>query len=227
MNLLAIDTSTSVQVVGLSLDSAVLDRTETVGREHSQRILPAILAILDEAGIAKRDLDGIVFGQGPGSFTGLRIAVGVVQGLAYGLGIPVAPVSTLACLAQGERRRSGADHVVVATTARKTEVFFGSYGFREGFAELIGKEAVVEAAKAPVQTFDHCAGVGSGWEFRESLEAALGVVADPVVLDAMPTATDLLTLGLAAFERGATVPALEAQPQYLREQVAARPGSKD
>lgn len=217
---LAIDTSTSAQVIGLRAGSEDIERFEIAGRAHSKLILPAILDLLAEAGIDKQSLDVIVFGQGPGSFTGLRIAVGVVQGLAFGLDIPVVPVSTLACLAQGEYRRSGAERIVVAQTARLEEVFFGSFEIRGGLAIPVSEERVVEASKAPRQPFDTCAGVGSGWALKEQLESALGTVAEQVVLEAWPRARDLLDLGLHAMAQGKAVSALEARPMYLREQVA-------
>ena len=217
---LAIDTSTSAQVIGLRMGSEDIERFEIAGRAHSKLILPAILDLLAQAGIDKRSLDVIVFGQGPGSFTGLRIAVGVVQGLAFGLDIPVVPVSTLACLAQGEYRRSGATHIVVAQTARLEEVFFGSFEIRDGLVRAVGEERVVEASMVPHQSFDTCVGVGSGWTLKTQLEAALGAIAQQVVLEAWPRSPDLLDLGMQAMEEGKAVSALEARPMYLREQVA-------
>lgn len=225
MKLLAVETSTEAQVVGVQVDGEIIERSSIVGRRHSQEILPAILGTLDDAGIDKRDLDAIVFGQGPGSFTGLRIAVGVVQGLAYGLDIPVVPVSTLACLAQGEYRRSGADNIVVALFARKTEVFFGSYSVVSGFVELQGEEGVFDVADAPRQSFDRCVGIGDGWRFEDALATSLRLSVTRVEQTVYPAATDLLCLGEAAFRQGGGVSALEARPQYLREQVATVPGT--
>lgn len=220
---LAIDTSMEAQVLGLRTDSADIEKFEIAGRRHSRIILPAILDLLAEAGVDKRELDVIVFGQGPGSFTGLRIAVGVVQGLAYGLGIPVVPVSTLACLAQGEYRRSGATAIMVAQAARKQEVFFGSYVIEDGFARPVGDEGVFDVADTPRQPFDACTGVGSGWTFSEELQRAAGVRATEIVLQAWPRARDLLDLGLRALSQGGAVAALEARPRYLREKVATPP----
>lgn len=217
---LAIDTSMEAQVLGLRTGSEDVERFELVGREHSKIILPSILALLADAGVDKGSLDLIIFGQGPGSFTGLRIAVGVVQGLAYGLDIPVVPVSTLACIAQGEFRQSGAEHIVVAQTARKREVFFGSYGIEEGITVPIGDEGVFEADAVPAQPFTECVGVGSGWEFKEALEGALGATATRVVREAFPQAVDLLDLGTRGYADGRAVSALEARPEYLRERVA-------
>ena len=217
---LAIDTSMEAQVLGLRVGGEDVERFELAGREHSKIILSSILALLADAGVDKGSLDLIIFGQGPGSFTGLRIAVGVVQGLAYGLDIPVVPVSTLACIAQGEYRLSGAEHIVVAQAARKQEVFFGSYAIEEGFAVLVGDEGVFEADAVPRQPFSECVGVGTGWVFREELEPALGATATRIVHEAFPQATDLLDLGTKGYADGRAVSALEARPEYLRERVA-------
>ena len=100
------------------------------GRSHSRDILPTITALLTKNKLSLRNLNYIVYGQGPGSFTGLRIAVGVVQGLAFGLNIPVVPVSSLACLAQAQYRRSGQQQIVSALHARKEEVYLGKYRIR-------------------------------------------------------------------------------------------------
>lgn len=217
---LAIDTSMEAQVLGLRVADQDTEYFEIAGREHSKTILPAILDLLSEAGVDKQALNVIVYGRGPGSFTGLRIAVGVVQGLAYGLGIPVVPVSTLACIAQGEHRRSGATNIVVAQSARKQEVFFGSFTVKGGLATPVAGEGVFEAGLVPRQPFERCVGVGTGWQFRQQLEAAMGVHTIDVVMEAFPRAGDLLDLGLHAFERGGGVNALDARPEYLRERVA-------
>lgn len=227
MNLLAIDTSTRAQVLGLRAGDRLIDGTGIVGREHARKVLPGIVDLLAEAGLEKSDLDAIVYGKGPGSFTGLRIAVGVVQGLAYGLGIPVVPVSTLACLAQGAWRRTGETNVVVALAARKEEVFFGSYRIENGIATEVGPEGVFEASEIPTQPFDRCAGVGDGWQFAGQLQEAGGIVAEQIAVDVLPEVHDLLVLGEYGVEQGKAVTAREAHPEYLREQVATPPGRRE
>ncbi len=224
MNLLAIDTSSAAQVIGLQAGDRLYDRTAMVGRDHSHKVLPAVLAVLDDAGIGKNEIDAIIFGQGPGSFTGLRIAVGVVQGLAYGLGIPVIPVSTLACLAQGAHRRTSAHHVVVALSARKREVFFGSYSVSEGIVGLVGTEVVIDVDAVPVCSSSTCIGVGDGWVFRDELARALETRVLDVELEVYPTAQDLIALGAAYQRRGQVISAMDARPEYLRERVATVPG---
>ena len=223
MNLLAIDTSTSYSVLGLQTDSQILDRTTQAGRTHSKEILPNIVSILAEARIGLDELDCIVFGQGPGSFTGLRIAVGVVQGLGYGLGIPVAPVSTLACLAYGEYVRSGARSVFVALSARKEEVYFGAYDLEDGIARLVSPEGVADVNElAPLDTEKDWVLIGDGAQFQTSIEQTCGITFQRTNAESKPQAEDLLTLGLGKLTRGETIAAMEARPEYLRETVAAK-----
>lgn len=230
MNILAVDTSTRACVLGVRsdvsgeggentwTDETVLDRT------HSKEILPRIEALLQSAKVDKSELDLLVYGQGPGSFTGLRIGVGVVQGLAYGLGIPVLGVSSLACLAQRHLRQGGHRHAIVALTARHTEVYFGAYGESQGLMQLLSKEGVFEAEEIPPQDVNQrWIGVGGGWQLADSLRRAAAVEVDQVYLADYPTALDLLDLGEAGLAMGHSRPAEQALPEYLREQVASKP----
>ena len=230
MNILAVDTSTRACVLGVRsresgeggentwADEVVLDRT------HSKEILPRIEALLQSAKVEKSNLDLLVYGQGPGSFTGLRIGVGVVQGLAFGLDIPVVGVSSLACLAQRHLREGGHRHAIVALTARHTEVYFGAYGESQGFMQLMGKEGVFEAGEIPPQdASQHWIGVGGGWQLADSLRRAAAVEINELYLADYPKALDLLDLGEAGLARGHARPAAQALPEYLREQVAAKP----
>ena len=126
VKLLAIDTAESACSAALLVDGAVLSRMEQAVRGHSERILPMMQSLLSEAGYSLNDLDALAFGRGPGSFTGLRIAAGVIQGSALGAGLPVVPVSTLQTLAQGAFRMHGARQVLSALDARMAEVYWGA-----------------------------------------------------------------------------------------------------
>lgn len=224
MNLLAIDTSTQYSAIGLQIGE---DRLETLARSersHSRDILPNIVQLMRQVGANLEDLDAIVFGKGPGSFTGLRITVGVVQGLGFGLQIPVIPVSTLACLAQGEFRDTRASQVLVALSARKQEVYFGAYQLKDKIPMLLGKECVVDACLVPAPESRGWSGVGDGWVFRQEIEAAIGFSMENINLDVCPKPQDLLDIGVVRMERGETITALEARPEYLREQVARTSG---
>ena len=127
IKLLAIDTAESACSAALMVDGEVRSRMEQAARGHSERILPMMQSLLSEAGCSLNDLDTLAFGRGPGSFTGLRIAAGVIQGSALGAGLPVVPVSTLRALAQGAFRMHGARQVLSALDARMAEVYWGAY----------------------------------------------------------------------------------------------------
>jgi tRNA threonylcarbamoyladenosine biosynthesis protein TsaB len=222
--ILAIDTSTSVCVLGVREGQQSWRDETDLGRTHSQEILPRIEALLARAGIEKSALDLIVYGQGPGSFTGLRIGIGVVQGLAYGLQVPVVGVSSLACLA-AQVIQAPQQAALVALAARNTEVYFGAYGWAEDGVKLLGQEGVFEAAEIPRQdTGLTWFGIGDGWSLAESLSSASGVKMHQIISAPTLKALDLLDLGESAAAAGQTRPATEALPEYLREQVAtARP----
>ena len=187
-------------------------------------LLPRVVALLADAELKKTDLDLLVYGRGPGSFTGLRITVGVIQGLAFGLGIPVVGVSTLACIAQGRHRKSLAaspvSHVAVAQIARQNELFYGAYEIGNGVAQLVGKEAVHLASEVPELPVAPWVGVGSGWQFAEEINTSSRAGVSDIMLEAFPEAEDLLFLGAEGFRTGAAVSAEQAIPEYLREQVA-------
>ncbi|WP_235667918.1 tRNA (adenosine(37)-N6)-threonylcarbamoyltransferase complex dimerization subunit type 1 TsaB, partial [Pseudomonas coronafaciens] len=168
--------------------------------------------------IAMSALDAIAFGRGPGAFTGVRIAIGVVQGLAFALERPVLPVSNLAVLAQRAFREHGASHVASAIDARMDEVYWGCYVEKAGEMRLIGEEAVMapERAALPAGSVEPWFGSGTGWGYAERIPVS------PAGYDAsmLPHAQDLLTLATFAWHRGESLPADDAQPVYLRDKVA-------
>ncbi len=222
VQLLAIDTSSSATLLGLQLGEEIIDRTRgkevASSRYHSRDILPTIQQMLAEAHMGLDEIDAIIFGQGPGSFTGLRIAAGIVQGLAYGLRLPVVPVSSMACLAQVAFREGIQCRVAVALKARLQEVYFGTYEFSEGVACLLGPEMVVDVTQTPRQEEGTWLGVGDGWEdHRDSLEQSLGITLEDVLAVTCPTVENLLTLGRWKLARGETLSALEVRPKYMRE----------
>ncbi len=226
MATLAIDTSTRTCVLGVrdANGRTVVDETD-LGRTHSQEILPRIVALLEKAGVAKTDLSLIVYGQGPGSFTGLRIGIGVVQGLAYGLNVPVVGISSLACLALQKLLSSSQPGaragVMVALAARNTEVYFGAYQQEGESVVLVGQEGVFEAAEIPSQDPQtRWFGVGDGWHLVTALTAASGVEVTEVQEDITIRASDLLDLGAHAAALGQQKSASQALPEYLRETVA-------
>jgi tRNA threonylcarbamoyladenosine biosynthesis protein TsaB len=227
MKVLAIETATNACSLGVCLDGVKTTEFAELKRSHSREILPRISDLLTRVGVQAAELDLIVYGKGPGSFTGLRIAVGVVQGLAYGLGIPVVGISTLACCAQGRHRREGDQLIVVAETARADEVFFGAYGVADGLVYPMMADAIYVADESPVLVDGLWVGIGSAWGALQSpLETALHQTMTSLESEVFPLAEDLLDLGIAAFDGGLAHDAMLAIPEYLREQVAQKPEKK-
>ena len=216
--LLALDTATEACSVALLHDGRVLSHYEVIPRLHAQRLLPMIQSLLAEAGIALSAVDALAFGRGPGAFTGVRIAVGVVQGLAFALERPVLPVSTLATIAQRAHREHGVDQVAVAIDARMDEVYWGCYRAQAGEMQLAGIEAVLppEQVSLPRDNAGSWFAAGTGWRYAERLAVT------PAATDAtlLPHAEDLLRLAVHGWQRGEAVDADQAQPIYLRDNVA-------
>ncbi|WP_271103761.1 tRNA (adenosine(37)-N6)-threonylcarbamoyltransferase complex dimerization subunit type 1 TsaB [Pseudomonas tohonis] len=217
--LLALDTATEACSVALLHDGRVLSHYEVIPRQHAQRLLPMIQDLLAEAGVGLSALDAIAFGRGPGAFTGVRIAVGVVQGLAFALDRPVLPVSNLAVLAQRAHREQGVTQVAAAIDARMDEVYWGCYRLDAGEMRLAGSEAVLppERAALPRDAQGEWFGAGTGWG---TFAARLPVAVSGQAPDLLPHAQDLLALAAFAWARGEAVVADEAQPVYLRDNVA-------
>ena len=217
--LLALDTATEACAVALLHGGKVISHYEVAPRLHAQRLLPMIHDLLGEAGLALAALDAIAFGRGPGAFTGVRIAVGVVQGLAFALDKPVLPVSNLAVLAQRALREHGAQQVAAAIDARMDEVYWGCYRAEQGEMRLQGVEAVLapEQAALPRNAEGQWFGAGTGWGAYAARIALQPAARDDAML---PHAEDLLTLARFAWLRGEAVPAEQAQPVYLRDNVA-------
>ena len=227
MNLLGIDTSTRSTVLGLQLGTEVVDRTSPEVDTHSREILPSIESLVSEARIGIEDIDAIVFGQGPGSFTGLRIAIGVVQGLGYGLGIPVVPVSSMACIAQSVVTVVDAPFVFVGLSARLEEIYYGAYKFEEDIAVPIIPERVLDVSELPELPDGHWLGCGNAMpELSKKIQEATGVSFKSISRETVPNIRNLLSLGSLKLSRGESVSAMQASPVYLREQVASRPGKR-
>ena len=223
MKLLAIDTSGAACSAALLHDDVLAQRLELAPRRHGELILSMMDALLTDAGLTPRDLDALAFGCGPGSFTGLRIAAAVVQGVAFGAALDVVGVSTLAALAQGCRRRDGADRVLCAFDARRGEVYWGAYSADEsGLMRPLCDDRVCapDAVWAP-DDGEWC-GVGSGWRvYRDALIDRLGAGVRLPDADRECEARDIAMLAADAVERGAVLAPEQAVPVYLRNRVTA------
>lgn len=223
MKILALDTSTEHCSVALWRDGEVDARHEHVGQRHSQRLLPMVDELLGHHGLAVKALDGIAFGQGPGSFTGLRIACGVTQGLAFGAGLPVVGVVTLLALAEGAQ----AERAVCCLDARMGEIYHAAY-LKEKSGEGSGWRPVHEPSlcapgAAPALPEGGWAGCGSGFAAHgETLRRLYGGRLSAIMPDLFPHAREIASLAAREFSAGRTVPAEQALPLYVRDKVALK-----
>ena len=219
--LLALDTATECCSAALLHDGRVTARSEVIPRQHAQRLLPMIEELLGERELRLPDVDALVFGRGPGAFTGVRIATGMVQGLAFAADKPVIAVSNLAALAQRAWREHGAETVAAAIDARMDEVYWGLYGLQDGVMKSLDDERVCppEAVSLP-DGVASVAGAGTGWQYADRL----AVSAERSWPQMLPGAVDLITLALPRWLAGEVLDAADAQPVYLRDKVATPKG---
>ena len=224
MKIIALDTSTEACSAALLIDGAVSEYYEIAPQGHANRILPMVESLLAEAGLGLSAMDAIAFGRGPGSFTGVRIGTGVVQGLAFGAELPVVPVSSLAALAQGAVREFKATQVLAAIDARMKEVYWGGFRWSESTGlQPEGGECVVAPELVPLPDNEGWLGVGSGWmSYKEALGARVGPRLGGIEAERFPHAQDIAVLAAAALQKGEAVPAEQALPVYLRDNVAKK-----
>lgn len=226
--LLAIETSSEACSVALSWSGNVLQRHQHAPLLHAELLLPAVRSLLDEAGVSLNQLDAIVFGRGPGSFTSLRIGIGVVQGLAWGAELPVVPVSSLAAVAQQLVWNCSAPlqfpaHILVAVDARMNEVFHCTYGVdASGQLQEFSAEEVSSPSTVRVVDPGSTTAAGNGFERYAEL-GALGRSFRGVHASLLPTASALLPLAEHWLRLQQPLPAAQAQPVYVRNHVATRP----
>jgi tRNA threonylcarbamoyladenosine biosynthesis protein TsaB len=229
MNLLAIETSTEYCSLAVSDGASVHVVHELAGQRHAEMVLGAIGALLDEAGLAMSDLHGIAYGMGPGSFTGLRIACGVTQGLALARGIGVVGICTLEALAE----ESQADAVIACLDARMGEIYHAAYRRIAGataqgatWQEIIAP-GLYTPGDLPLADGPGWTGCGSGFaahaavlasRFASSIEATLP--------QCVPTAAAILRLATPVFAKGCARDAAEALPLYIRDKVALKKGEQ-
>lgn len=219
--ILAVDTATENCSVALKVGNEIIARCEMAPREHTTKILPMVDSVLAEAGLTLNQLDALAFGRGPGSFTGVRIGIGIAQGLAFGAELPMIGVSTLAAMAQQAFRKQQATHVLAAIDARMNEIYVGGYQrLDNGDWETVVAEAVTAPENFKPELAENVWSLaGTGWPAYPELQGQLNLtVSDSGVL--YPEAEDMLLLAHHAFERGEAVDAEHASPVYLRDTVA-------
>lgn len=221
MNLLAFDTSTDTLSIAVQRGDAVWQHTGAGGAQASAALIPAIQRLLAEAGLGFDTLDAIVFGRGPGSFTGLRTACAVAQGLAFGArngqGTPVLPVDTLLAVAEEARHQHGCTQVLAVLDARMNEVYSAHCTWQEATRQWSTDADFGLCAPEALTLTD-----AAQWTVAGNAQAAYGERLLPQAhhVAALPTATALLRLAPALLAAGAAVPASEALPRYIRDKVA-------
>ncbi|AIW14586.1 tRNA (adenosine(37)-N6)-threonylcarbamoyltransferase complex dimerization subunit type 1 TsaB [Vibrio tubiashii] len=223
VKILALDTATENCSVALLVDDKVYVRSEVAPRDHTKKVLPMVDEVLKEAGVNLTELDALAFGRGPGSFTGVRIGIGIAQGLAFGADLPMIGVSTLEAMAQGVYRKQGVSHVATAIDARMSEVYWGRFTRQEdGTWHAVDAECVTP----PQLVSDNSAAddqqwltAGTGWDaYTEQLAGVKFTTEKSDVL--FPDAEDIVQLAKFELVKGNTVDAEEASPVYLRDTVA-------
>jgi tRNA threonylcarbamoyladenosine biosynthesis protein TsaB len=219
LNLLALDTSTEYCSVALLRDEELTHREAHAVQRHSELILPMIEDLLVASGFELGQLDGIAFGAGPGSFTGLRIACGVAQGLAFGTGLPVVPVGTLAALAQ----EAGAPRVIACLDARMGEIYHAAYRRDGGHWTEVAAPGVGRAQSAPLLEGEGWFGCGSGFAvYADALAKRYGRQLDGIAAELHPHARSIARLAGPVLAAGGGLPAEHAAPIYVRDKVALK-----
>lgn len=221
--ILALDSSTDACSVALNADGKLSARFELAAKSHTQRLLPMVDEVLQSNGHKLADLDAIAFGRGPGSFTGLRICMGIVQGLAFGARLPVIPVSTLEAMALGYYRSNPHAELPVLVTldARMDEVYWGLFARNGDAVAPLSAEFVMKPELLPEQdVIQSLAGqfiaVGPGWHYP-----AMQLLApSTIVMDAQPQAEDMALIAARVWSAGGAIDVLDAQPVYLRDTIS-------
>lgn len=219
MRLLAVETATEACSAAIWQNGDMIERFELAPRRHTELILPMVDSLMAEAGLNLQAMDALAFGHGPGSFTGVRIATGVIQGLALSIDRPVIGISTLASLAQTQADNHA--HVCAVIDARMQEVYWGCYQRDDdGLMQLQGQECVCAPAEVPAPTAGQWLMAGSGWaSYSETLGARLGDQVIASHADAWPRAGATARLAAGRYHDGDTQTASEARPVYLRDRV--------
>lgn len=223
MKILAIDTATEACSAALYQDGEIISEYKLAPREHTQLILPMVDRLLTSAGLTINQLDALSYARGPGAFTGVRIAAGVIQGLSYASELPVVPVSTLAAIAAGIYYQHGHQNVLSAIDARMGEVYWASYRVEQDSVNLIGEELVSKVENLPVQSNQDWVGAGTGWsEYKEQLSEKYKIESSKIFGDYLPSAEFIVKLAAQGYLAGKQISAYQAQPVYLRDNVAKK-----
>jgi tRNA threonylcarbamoyladenosine biosynthesis protein TsaB len=223
MNLLAIDTSTDFCSIAASRGESLFSRHEPARQCQAEMILGMVEAVLAEAGLEIAQIEGIAYGAGPGSFTGLRIAAGVTQGLALARGVGVVGVGTLLALAEEAAGEAAGERIISCLDAHMGEVYHAAYRRAGAGWEEVSAPGLYKPEAVPVMSGGDWTGCGDGFAaYRERLAARLGGCVSAVRSGTRPTARAVLRLAMPRFAAGEAMDAAQAVPVYLRDKVALK-----
>ncbi len=242
MKILAIDTATEACSAALTIDGEIIADYKIAPREHSRFILKMIEKLLEKANISIAEIDAIAFGRGPGSFMGVRIAAGVVQGIAFAHDIPVIPISTLKAIAQRAFEETQQSNILVAIDARMGEVYWCDYYLEKSHnsnpnnnitgqkhwlsdseEQVLSPEKVIFPERLN-QSGISCVGAGTGWgTYEKQLQASIDCQLSAILPECLPSAEVIVKLAVTEFSAGNMVTAAEAIPVYIRNNVAKKP----
>ncbi len=227
--LLAIDTSAEACSVALYMNGEFHESFEIIPRLHARKLLTMIHDLLAKHSVNISDLNAIAYTRGPGSFTGLRIAAGVVQGMAFGANLPVIPVSTLATLAQGAASEVN-EACLVVLDARMNEVYWACYSMVNGYMCLLGKENITRpeniTSQALIPINNNWCGVGEGWSLKNLFTEDVRTTPKHIIQDLYPHASDVARLALHYLNDDPDIMIMPEQvlPVYLRDKTAWKAG---
>lgn len=220
--ILALDTSTEACSCALSIDGRVDERHVVAPRQHAALILSSIDTLMRDHGLAFDRLDALAWGRGPGSFTGLRIAAGVAQGIAFAAELPVIEISTLAALALDAYTMSGQTRILACLDARIDEVYWGVFEIRNGLPVAVGVEHLCKPEAIPAVLLAGAAdwmAAGNGLCYANRFSPALRERLKHTLPELLPRAGHMATIAAAAFARQEWVTAENVRPVYLRDKV--------
>lgn len=217
MKILALDTSTAACSAALWLDGESLELFEISSKQHSELILPMVDKIMHESGVSLHQCDALAVGEGPGSFTGLRVGVAAAQGLAFGVDLPVIPVSSL--LAQANRHLAA--HSLCAFDARMSQLYWGLYQLGSSGLMQAVTEVMLSAAEEIVLNPDYAwTALGTGCDrYRTDLKAGNAGVQVDFVSHSFPHATDVARIAVEYYAAGRMIAAEQLAPHYVRNKV--------
>ena len=216
--ILALDTSTEACSCAISSNGEISEKYEFIPREHTRYLLPMIKSLMAECGLRFSSLDGVAVGSGPGSFTGLRIAAGVAQGIAYGADLPLIPVSTLAAMAQ-QSKETNSKAILTCLDARISEVYWAVYTTDKKWVELVGEEHLCKPELLDCNLKEACYAVGNGMVFIEQMPLQTRKLIEGFETNVYPRASAIAELGVRYLELGLSINPADYSPTYLRNQV--------